>query len=773
MGEISKIKISLEGNGNLRDCNDNKVFLVRMSDIIKLDRKDIDFGIYPTSFQSKLLLNNLLLHFKPFSFTNKINEKRNNITEVYIEDTNMRYKYKGLRLDKILNDYQKYIPFINGDIISNKKIYYEGEVVLTKSINSLKHFTYNIDDDISKDLLYRKNIPISLNNNEEMIILCNNSNGYSTKIILTYNGFEYWSGIDILSIPFKKIYPYSKIEYHLFKKLDGYLSEYTEFYDILYDEFIDILSFVSPKKKIVKNKNISINVEVICQKTKILFDQFEKIQNKKINNRIPLYPIHSKISLKDRDKIFESMDYILSTKETKYFGVLVKCIPYQYTLSLINRLNIIDLTPITILECLYQTDNYSLQAYLTKRFISLEDKEIIHYLPQFVNLMHNSPIFSPMSYYLLLKASRNIYICNYLFWELFQYESIYLRILIEIMSESLYKKFRKSVEAISFIKECGCIDYINNISYEGMILPIDPMFNVKKIVKEKCKLIKSNTRPFLLVFEDENGNQKKVIFKKGDDMRIDKYALQLFNILEDIWIDENIPLKPYDIITFSKDCGMIEVVEDSLTSAEIQRGFQKSSLSFTNAFSNEALYEWLREKNSNDYIFENVRRTFFRSCAGYCVATYLLGIGDRHNDNIMCTSYGRVFHIDFGFFFGQESKFMGISKEFTQFVLTKDFIVMLGGEGSEDFNNFRRLCKELFILARKEYHTFITINEMSRKNLGLNRDTSYYIHDKLFVDENDYIHKFYQIFDDSVSSLFPRVNFAFHMLNYDFKKFFG
>lgn len=37
----------------------------------------------------------------------------------------------------------------------------------------------------------------------------------------------------------------------------------------------------------------------------------------------------------------------------------------------------------------------------------------------------------------------------------------------------------------------------------------------------------------------------------------------------------------------------------------------------------------------------NAMERFVTSCAGYCVATYVLGVGDRHNDNIMIMDQGK------------------------------------------------------------------------------------------------------------------------------------
>ena len=80
---------------------------------------------------------------------------------------------------------------------------------------------------------------------------------------------------------------------------------------------------------------------------------------------------------------------------------------------------------------------------------------------------------------------------------------------------------------------------------------------------------------------------------------------------------------------------------------------------------------FLREHNRSEGDYQKAVETFCLSLAGYCVATYAMGIGDRHNDNVMLAKSGHLFHIDFGHFLGTMMAKFGTSRENSRFVFTR------------------------------------------------------------------------------------------------------
>ena len=60
------------------------------------------------------------------------------------------------------------------------------------------------------------------------------------------------------------------------------------------------------------------------------------------------------------------------------------------------------------------------------------------------------------------------------------------------------------------------------------------------------------------------------------------------------------------------------------------------------------------------------------------MASYILGLGDRHPDNIMLNMQeGNLFHIDFGHFLGNVKKKFGFKRERDPFVLTKEMVAFI------------------------------------------------------------------------------------------------
>ena len=130
--------------------------------------------------------------------------------------------------------------------------------------------------------------------------------------------------------------------------------------------------------------------------------------------------------------------------------------------------------------------------------------------------------------------------------------------------------------------------------------------------------------------------------------------------------------------------GIIEILPKTSTLYEIKHGYKSS------------LQNFILDKHST-YSVQEVRNLVVKSCAAACVLTYILGVGDRHLENMLVTEDGRIMHIDFSYLLGDDPKHVK-----SEMRITSDMLDALGGRGSQTFADFQSMCSHIYTKLRKK-----------------------------------------------------------------------
>ena len=237
---------------------------------------------------------------------------------------------------------------------------------------------------------------------------------------------------------------------------------------------------------------------------------------------------------------------------------------------------------------------------------------------------------------------------------------------------------------------------------ETHYFPIDPKIKIKGVFTEDCTIFSSNTSPVKYTFKVSPDTKKymhfedsgycKIFFKTGDDLRQDQLILQIINFMDSLLKKEQLDYEftIYKVLATSKEDGFVEFVPNSKTYYEILDSYK-------------ALKLYFKDISDNEKMQEKKLDSFINSLAGYCAVNYILGIGDRHNDNIMLTKSGKIFHIDFGYILGKDPI------KYYPFKFDKDMVECMGGKNSDKYKKFIQKCKNAYSILRENARTIVNM----------------------------------------------------------------
>jgi phosphatidylinositol 3-kinase len=457
-------------------------------------------------------------------------------------------------------------------------------------------------------------------------------------------------------------------------------------------------------------------------------------------------------------------------------------------------------------------DNSSVRAYAVERLRKSDDNELLLYLLQLVQALkyeHISPASdheatqdSSLAKFLISRAVSNFMLGNYFYWYLMvecddssqdqgrENQIMYRRVAFNFMTELVKQPGGKEVRK-KLLRQAEWIAILSKISGEikeshesiarrtervkhfladpknelvtidpPLPLPLDPSILITGVIPEDTIVFKSSLHPIKVAFKTSTGRKYPILFKTGDDLRQDQLVIQIITLMDKLLQKENLDLKlsPYKILATSTSAGLSQFVPSA--------SFQ----GITSKYRNNPALAYLKQNNPDTRGPLGLRKetldTFVKSCAGYCVITYILGVGDRHLDNLLLAPDGHFFHADFGFILGRDPKPFAPAMK-----LSKEMVDCMGGSNSEHYRQFKQYCFLAYSALRKNSNLILNLFSLmvdaNIPDIKLEPDKAVFKVKERFhleLNEEDATRQLERIIDDNLNALVPVVIDKLHEL---------
>lgn len=256
-------------------------------------------------------------------------------------------------------------------------------------------------------------------------------------------------------------------------------------------------------------------------------------------------------------------------------------------------------------------------------------------------------------------------------------------------------------------------------------------------IQDEVSTFTSLQAPKKVGFKCSDGKTRFMICKPKDDLRKDFQVMEFNRFINRLLKKNpearkrNLFVKTFTAIPLSDGGGLVEFVENLETMRQALRTASKflnqnppneSALCprrnnireqpdrlklYTEecAKNPPVLSAWFSQKFTDPTSWLIARLSYTRSTAVMCMVGYIIGLGDRHLDNILLNSKdGSVVHVDFNILFNQGELLQ--VPEIVPFRLTPNTVQAMGVTGYE--GAFRRTCETTLSIIRENKDTLFS-----------------------------------------------------------------